>query len=67
MIDAVVKHEGEGINVGSTSIQLALNTTATAESLLDEVDLCDQELVTGLSSYHWPQNQVQTSFQCTPW
>ena len=24
-----------------------------AERLLAEIDLCDQEMVTGLSSYHW--------------
>ena len=55
VIDTVVKHEREGIDVDNTSVQLALSQhhCATAEGLLTEVDLCDQELVTGLSSYHW--------------
>ena len=51
-----MKHyKGEGINVGNTSVQLALSEhhCTRAEGLLAEVDLCYQELVTGLSSYHW--------------
>ena len=56
VIDAVVKHyEGEGIDVGNTNVHLALSEhhSERAESLLAEIDLFDEELVTGLSSYHW--------------
>ena len=56
MIDAVVKcFEGEGIDVGNTNVHLALSEhhCERAESLLAEIDLCDEELVRRLSSYHW--------------
>ena len=56
VIDAVIKHyEGEGIDVDNTNVHMTLseNHYERAERLLAEIDLCDQELVTGLSSYHW--------------
>ena len=56
VIDAVIKHfEGEGIDVGNTNVHLALSEHQyeRAESLLAEIDLCDEELVRRLSSYHW--------------
>ena len=56
VIDAVMKHfEGEGIDVGNTNVHLALSEhhCERAESLLAEIDLCDEELVRRLSSYHW--------------
>ena len=56
MNDAVIKHyEGEGTDVGNTDVHLALSEhhSERAESLLAEIDLFDEELVTGLSSYHW--------------
>ena len=55
VIDAVIKYFEEGIDVGNTNVHLALSEHQyeRAESLLAEIDLCDEELVRRLSSYHW--------------
>ena len=50
VVDAVVKYyEGEGINVGNTNVHMALpeQHCERAESILAQIDFCDQELVTG--------------------
>ena len=56
VVDAVVKHyEGEGIDVGNTDVHMPLSEDhcVRLEHVLSVIDFCDQELVTGLSSYHW--------------
>ena len=59
VVDAVVKHyEGEGIDVGNTNVHMPLSQDhcVRLEHALSMINFCDQELVTGLSSYHWVMN-----------
>ena len=64
-------YEGEGIDVGNTSVHLALSEyhRVRAEGLLAKVDLCNQDLVTGLSSYYWlmPQKPSTNLISILSW